>query len=831
MKESELEDWLKQQNAILDAIIAKSAEEFYEHSLTIRSKDIFGFDLAQCQYECYNLMFKEDLCYDRPNAAFAYSLWYHGRRVNTLLSCFAKILFNTKDTQIEIFDLGAGTGAVQWAAGLVYHKMKLEKMQVPRIRIVNIDTSPFMLYYSRDFLWKHFISEYPSCKDFSDAIEYEINSWTNIPKVNITNPWIAASYLFDISDTFSENLTKSNNEYNQALKAGFDELINKFDPSVVFLLTANQLEKRKLFLEIKEKLLKDRFLCQEISEADLLLNGMLSNVNKLRNKLHETFKDHLLSLPGRRNEGYSLLNSCTWNEGSFIGAVLTKRQITFNLVDEGTPIKKESVQKIQLYNLPIKVRREIVLNDDQKNAAQLTDCQTIITGPAGCGKSVVLTERIKNLVEENKYKSDIKILVTTFNIDLLNYLGDWLEDILDKKKIIRKGNKFRFNKSYYPNIYLMNFDGLPLLIAGLNNKLLLNKDLNVIVKEAIEIIKQENKITDNKYDSILNSIYLLEEYHRIIYGLQCATMEDYLNCERKGRPLLPKNSEDRKLIWETSNKFIELIKKKKSDYIITKRQKLLQEIENGMTVTSTRFTHIFVDEFQDCTETDYKIFDLLVRNINNIVFAGDIAQAVHIGKVADVPRNKKGCMADRKIYYLKGSYRLPFRISESISNFSATIKNGNIISPVKIAPPGARPIIVYTTTYSELVIKIEAIFKSYKGYGLDKITILERDTYLCDALNKIEIFSETDTVLKVKGLEKTCILWATWKSFIHKQEVDEFVYTVITRTTGILIIALTNQSLATYYRIINLLRKDRIILWDTETKNNFDRLCEKNPGI
>jgi hypothetical protein len=60
-------------------------------------------------------MLKEDLCYDRPNSPLVYSIWYHGRRVNTFLSCIAKMLFNTKNTQIEIFDLGAGTGAVQWA--------------------------------------------------------------------------------------------------------------------------------------------------------------------------------------------------------------------------------------------------------------------------------------------------------------------------------------------------------------------------------------------------------------------------------------------------------------------------------------------------------------------------------------------------------------------------------------------------------------------------------------------------------------------------------------------------------------------------------------------
>lgn len=824
MTETELQNWLSQQCTILDSIIAESANEFHNHYLKVSSSDVFGFDLAQCQYESYNLMLKEDLCYDRPNSAFVYSLWYHGRRVNTLLSFFAKTLFNTKDKQIEIFDLGAGTGAVQWAAGLVYHKMKMEGMQVPRIRIVNIDTSPFMLYYSRDYLWKNFLSTYTHCTDFEEAIEYEINSWSNTQQVNITNPWITASYLFDISDTSFMN--QNGNEYKQAIKAGFDDLIKKFDPSIVLLLTANQQEKRDLLNEIKEELLQESFVCIEIDETRLLLKGLLNKVNQFRTELNETYKGHLLNLPARRNEAYSLLKPCTWEEASFIGTILTKRQITLNLKNETIETIGEKTKGLQLYSLPIRVRREIILNEDQKRAAQLTDCQTIITGPAGCGKSIVLTERIKNLVEENKYSPDLRILVTTFNKELLNYLGDWIEDILNKRLVKRKRNKFKFRKYGSENIYLINFDSLPPFVCSLDDKLILNDDLTAIVKNAIQLVKQENKIINNKYDKILNHDYVLEEYHRIVYGLQCSNKKDYLTCERKGRIKLQKNSEDRRLLWGAICRFVNLLKKKKSDTIITKRHRFLKELENGF--GRINFTHIFVDEFQDCTQADYRIFDLLVPNPNNIVFAGDIAQAVHIGKAADIPRKRTKIMANRKTHFLRGSYRLPFRITECISSFSATIKNGSTLNPIKVSPPGSRPIIVYATTYNELFYKITVIFNFYKTYGIDKVTILERDTYLCNELNKRAIPCETDTILKLKGLEKTCILWATWKDIVHKDEVDEFVYTIISRTTGILIIAIVNYSLPKYNKIINLLRRDRIILWDMQTKNNFCRFCEDN---
>ena len=190
----------------------------------MKAQKDFGFDLSECQAESFNLIRNQDLCYDRPNTAFCYSLWYHARRVNTFLSFFANTLINSSNTQIEIFDLGAGTGAVQWAVGLVYHKMRLEGIKPPRIKIINIDTSPFMLYYSRDYLWSNFLKEYRFCNEISSDIEYEINSWSNSNKVTVSNPWITASYLFDISDTSGS--IQISNEYKNIIIVKHKDIIS-----------------------------------------------------------------------------------------------------------------------------------------------------------------------------------------------------------------------------------------------------------------------------------------------------------------------------------------------------------------------------------------------------------------------------------------------------------------------------------------------------------------------------------------------------------------------------------------------------------------------------
>ena len=66
-------------------------------------------------------------------------------------------------------------------------------------------------------------------------------------------------------------------------------------------------------------------------------------------------------------------------------------------------------------------RRRLTLDDRQREivSSRTTSGFRLIKGPAGSGKSIVLAARAARLIEENK-----DVLVVSFNITLLNYLGD-----------------------------------------------------------------------------------------------------------------------------------------------------------------------------------------------------------------------------------------------------------------------------------------------------------------------------------------------------------------------------------------------------------------------
>ena len=694
-----LTEWLKIEQQNLEKTIANAAIKYY----TDRKTDAnFQYDLKQCHIESYNLIRGKDLCYDRPNTAFAYSLWYHPRRINTFLSFFLDRIIEQQGQHIDIFDLGAGTGAIQWGLGLIYAGLKRLGKTPPRITVINIDTSPFMLNYNKEYLWKEFLKNYPEI-DNNFIIEYEVNSWNNERDLKTSNPILAASYLFDASDNKIE------------IANDFKALVNKYKPNTVLLLTSSQAEKVQFLKELEKEFKRQGYDTFNILESSLLFNHPLRNINKIRTTLG-------------RNLGISeLQRDASWIDKSHSALVLKKPQseLAFSY-------GAKNIASLDIYNPPITIRRDITLNDKQKRAARNTETPSIIVGPAGCGKSIVITEKIKNIVEAAEYSPDLKILVTTFNKGLIEKLAEWLKDLLDNTKYsIRydtnfngyndKSSHFTFKNSTHTNIRLLHFDMLPKLLGGDRYRGLVNSEQHFnLLREIIHKVKREEKIFNDRYDNILNPDFLFEEYHRVIYGLQVGISkgeETYLTIIRKGRgnnPSLKKNSDRRKLAWKCLTEYAQRMHNEGIQSFTLRRQYLFSKLKSGE--LKPNYDYILVDEFQDCTEADFEIFYSMIKDPNNFTIAGDLAQAVHLGTSADIPRLDMSEMRRRAYHRLDGSYRLPVRISECIKELSEeTVRrfNNNLgavsISPHKSSPPGSRPIVVYGQNYIEVAGKVKQV--------------------------------------------------------------------------------------------------------------------------
>ncbi len=819
MKEETLLTWLRNQQENIDEIIADAGKKFIQDN---HSNPNFSFDLAECQSESFNLIQHKDLCYDRPNTPLVYSLWYQARRINTFIHFFAKSILRSGDKLIEIFDLGAGTGAVQLAAGLISCGLKelSNGGDYPSIRIINIDTSPFMLSYNKEYLWPSFLKKYPGLKEnLKFQIEYSVNSWNVGIERRATNPWLTASYLFDITDKLEETASD------------FIKIVRQYQPTTVLLLTSNQYKKVKMLERVGDVLKGEGYRIEAIDETQLLFGGDLQKTNRLRSEL------------GHHYNGRGLNSSASWRDGSFQGLTLRKNEMVLNLVED--PQRK--ISKIQLFNPPIKVRSEITLSEEQQKAVDFFDRPSIIIGPAGSGKSVVISEKVATLVKKRDYDPNLKILVTSFNKGLIRKLGDWVENLLDSDKIQRiflpnsdgTPSTITFQHSNSPNILIYHFDILPTRIGNIhqetrngNTPILKNDSYHIgkLEEFAAAVIKEE-RVSEERHLKVLDPEFLLEEYHRVVYGFKIKNKADYLSVSRAGR-WNSLGRVQRDLVFAVISQYAKFLDENNYDSFITRRRKFLNKLLNGGGVE--KFEYVFVDEFQDCTPADFDIFFNLFRkpiHTNNFFIAGDLAQAINIGKSADIPRDEN--MNKRESFYLTGSYRLPQKVSEAINPLSKAIVSrfrsnaaAKEISPVKNSPPGARPIIVYSPTLLGITNKIAKVYSKYKIYDIDKISILERDVPLLQSIRGLNITAETSTILKLKGLEKRCILWSTRSHIDDPQEAYEFVYTILTRTSSILIIALSDETRPEYKKIINLLNIERLLFWDEETKSKFNDFCE-----
>jgi DNA helicase-2/ATP-dependent DNA helicase PcrA len=715
----------------------------------------------------------------------------------------------TSSQPIEIFDLGAGTGCVQFCFGLALVAYLKKGNLPPLLRFINIDLSPFMLDYLKSHLWVEAVKTYPELKYIS--VEYHIYSWSNKSDMQVTNPWICASYLFDSSD---------NEDY---LVSNFEELIAAFSPGKIMLLTSAQAKKQSLMSSLTASLKKLKYQVIPMSTSGYLFDGVLPNVDSFRKSLVQKYNLKASSYP------------VTWKDNSFSAIGVEKTQSGFIFNTEQVP------QKLDLYNPPLKIRREVNLNEEQKKAASFETRPSIITGPAGCGKSVVITEKIINIIEEHKWSKNLTILVTTFNKGLIKQLRAWIIDILDAKKKKYKNIYYKkindvddgtgeiiIGEQFIINIKFIHFEMLGKYIGNITYGQYNENNHIQFLKTEIPKTKALLNIGVDDMNDVLNPEFLLEEYHRVIYGLSCRLSSgenEYQIVERKGRgnkPRLERNSARRKAIWTTLLRYGTWMYRTPGAgfSFIARRQLFLNFLQAGK--FKSPFDYVFVDEFQDCTVADYKIMSLMLKDVDNLVLAGDLAQSVHIGQSGTIP--KDGDMSRRVIHRLRGSYRLPYRVSEAISPLSSNITSNSgdkdvtiEITPYKGAPPGARPIIVYADDDVSLANKLVTIKDTYSVFDLKKITILEKDSNLCKELNTLKQSVETTTILRLKGLEKELIVWSLQADILFENEAKEFAYTIMTRTNCLLIIAITKSFKPINFDIVKLLRSDRLILWDFQT--------------
>lgn len=293
----------------------------------------------------------------------------------------------------------------------------------------------------------------------------------------------------------------------------------------------------------------------------------------------------------------------------------------------------------------------------------------VIAGP-GAGKTFVITERVKYLISEKMIKPQ-RMLVTTFTEKAADELKIKLSQTIGRQaELTHISTIHSFCKSmlekyftcheYGANIEVLDEESQKLLIdinrAHLGISYWQNSRL-VDVKKTFGYINQirsfYDKLTQNRIDP-----------------------KKLLDCLKKKHAL---SKEDEKIIGSYRTYLEMLREERKIDFaslqtmfftLIEKNKEILKDVQDS-------FDFILVDEYQDTSPIQDKIFRLISGDKKNLFVVGDVNQSIYGFRGATVRNFMKFTdrYSDAQTYFLKVNFRSTKNIVD-LSNqvFKAKVK-------------------------------------------------------------------------------------------------------------------------------------------------------------
>jgi hypothetical protein len=770
------------------------------------------YERAKAFEQTLNLGSSLDCNYDRPTVGVAYATWYMPRRIQDATRALIPILCNTEKTEISVVDLGCGTGATWWAIHFILQAMTENGRQPPKVEVIGCDISVPMLNVAKS-LWSRLTQKQESLVHVTS----ELTSWTalrNLPHGSV----IFASYLLDQSDKY------------RIVEVGrtLCRLAEAAQASDVIIIGASN-KKTLTSLGIQE-FTRDQLPWQKIDTtfAPQIWNGAIPGLSSLRKRL--------TSDCGGISEDYGSRKIPNWTPD---GA---------DFVHLINPIGFETLFGD---NGPF---QNFALDEAQEIAAIPDDRMTAILGAAGSGKSRVLVERLTRTIQRDLGRNtdeQLRYLVTTFNHSVRQQLRRWLIERMENDprltgRVVARGEEIvvvdqRITVRFltWDTVVKRSF-GIATNQPSADSEEVMERIIGLWAGNDAARIKW---LEDNDW---VTPKFVLQEIKRVVYGQQATTLERYLATIRRGRPGPRMTEQRRRAIWsllDRNNRF---------QLWIDRRSDALDRLENGFRPIA--YNYIFLDECQDFVEADFRIIEALIVDTHQLTVCGDGAQALHTGPGYSRPRRIGN--ANWSEHVLEGSYRLPIRVCEAIAPIAMAIQklretqggaqdDEEFVDPdqpditlprsVKNAEIGTRPIILAPGTLAELreqIIQVSNFYAPLIQADGEHPTITNADNtnkecsrILREAATAgtVQYLVEDSTMLWIKGLERKFIFWSTFFHVANPgSSTYEWVYTILTRTTRLLVVMLSKDTSDDIKSLVGRMNKDCLLFWNEDAERQFD---------
>ena len=758
-----------------------------------------------------NLGEGRDCNYDRPTVGVAYSTWYMPRRIQDAIRALAPIAVATAGGDLPILDLGCGTGATWWACRYLVKAMQACGMAPPSIRISACDISAPMLELAQT-MW----DSLDNTPQSHITVDSSLTSWTNVTDVP-PGSVIVASYLMDQSDRYRI----------EELGRNLRTIAERCMSTTVIVVGANN--KRKTTSLGIHAFLGDSALWTP--NKDTVLEPVWTGSVEPLRRLRAEFAAGCTGVTATYSQG----KPPSWNPDMPDFHVLVRAD-------------HQSL-------LPMDVAIEtFVLDEAQEIAATPDERLTAILGAAGSGKSRVLVERIvRSAVSDLRNPTfNGKYLVTCFNKLVVRQLLAWFQDrastdqtlagrvvVAHNNETVTLWGRVEIKFLSWDTVINRFFD-----IESFSPSDESEESMRQVINNwSRKDVANAAWLNDNQWAT---PKFVLQELKRVIYGQSISTLERYLVVTRRGRPSTPQmNERQRRGLWNMLNS------RDRKKLWVDRRIDAYRRVSQGY--RPNQFDRIFLDECQDFVEADFKLLAALAMDSHRIVVSGDGTQAMQTGSGYFRPGQVGN--ARWKTHELVGSYRLPIRVCEAIEPVARAIQDlrhgqinrsegdsedeEDITLPqsVKSAVIGCRPIVIAPSAadVEEQIAKVLAFVSPLvRRNGVLQITNADlgnrRITQIIERANstwRLGYLTEPATMLQIKGLERPCVFFSTRfnNSWTPGAATYEWVYTILTRTTSVLIVLLSSDTPKDLQAMVGRMRKDCLFFWDQQAEDRFDQFA------
>ena len=248
------------------------------------------------------------------------------------------------------------------------------------------------------------------------------------------------------------------------------------------------------------------------------------------------------------------------------------------------------------------------VNEAQSKAITHGEGPMLVLAGPGSGKTLVITQRIKYLIEEHQVRPDHILVITFTKAAALEMQKRFCSMTEDKVYPVNFGTFHAIFFQILKQTY--SFDA---------SSIMKETQKKILLSEIIETIPQNDNFHFESDDSGEHIQRLLSEISTVKNSN--LSLEEYKSdvC----------SEEIFSYIYQQYCKRMAMKKKVDFDDMVLLCYKLLKSRPDIVKQWQERFQYILIDEFQDINPLQYKIIQMLAKPLNNLFIVGDDDQAIY----------------------------------------------------------------------------------------------------------------------------------------------------------------------------------------------------------